>query len=546
MAPMPSDAWPLDPPMLPPLVLRPPHGPRLVRLLVMILAGMFHLGTAGWSVVTNGPEGAMASSVKNLILIFNGRFSVWTTLPPGWVGQEGPLQIWLTQFSFTVFGFNEFALRLPAALGAMAVIWFTMRLAERFGGIWRGLVAALILICTPGMFTLGRVATALPLAAAFIAAAFYFLEHAWTAHPRSARRRWLLLVWLGWSGTVLAGGWTAGGVIALGIGLLALFYRAARLRFRALLSWEGGTVLALTLGVMWAAGYPPGAPLARLSPGWFRPPGQVYLWQAGLLFPWSLLLLPALGTIVAQLAKRRPLEWSAAFPLAWLASGLALTAASPSFFFPIVWWPAFAVWAAVELATLHRRTFLRWTGLVVTVALGGVYLISHLRPLLLAIFPNKAAALTATPDYLWYAASPIAFIALIAFVLFTGAAFCAEWTHSRRFALLAYFAAMIPAGFAFADLGARFAPYFSDAGIARHILAQPGTEEPPVIRIEDMDPYEASSLLFYLRAHQCPEWKPPFFLVIPRDRLAHWKETLPGSVRVESTESEHLLLSVKP
>ena len=30
--------------------------------------------------------------------------------------------------------------------------------------------------------------------------------------------------------------------------------------------------------------------------------------------------------------------------------------------------------------------------------------------------------------------------------------------------LLALFAAMIPAGFAFADIGAKFGPYFSNAG----------------------------------------------------------------------------------
>jgi hypothetical protein len=550
---MPTDAWPLDSPMLPPLVLRPPHGPRLVRLLVMVLAGMFHLGTAGWSVITNGSEGDLAWGAQSLATLqMTAHCAWWTPLPPGFAGQEGPLLAWLMRISFTLFGINEFTARLPTALGVMATVWFTMRLAERFGGIWRGFVAALILICCPGMFTLGRVATALPLVAAFITAAFYFLECAWSTHPSPVRRRWLFLAWVMGCGAVLAGGWMAGGVIALGLGFLLLFFREARLRFRPLLSWEGGLILILTVAAMAAVGYPPGARVVRLTPGWVQPVSQVFLWQIGLLFPWSLLLLPAVGKTLWQLARFRPLEWNEALPLAWLVSGLALTVADSSRFFPMVWWPAFALWAALQLATLHRQSFLHWCGLVVVTAAGGLFAVAHMRELLPELLPNNAPNFAAIPDFFWFAVTPVAVVALLAFLLFAIAALGAEWMHNRRFALLALFAAMIPAGFALADIGAKFAAYFSDAALARCIRSQPGPERPVVVTA-DLDYAEISSLGFYLgpdigiRGMSRSEWKtPPSFVMIPRHRLAYWKENLPGAAKVECTEGEHLLLSVQP
>lgn len=536
---MPSDAWPLESPMLPPLVLRPPHGPRLVRLLVVILAAMFHLATAGWSLITNGPEGELARAAQDL-WVHGG----WTATAPV-AGLDGPLALWMTRLSFGILGPSDFAARLPTALAAIVMVWFTLRLAERFGGIWRGFVAALILICSPGMFTLGRVLTPFPLTAAWIAAAFCFLEFGWTAHPLPTRRRWLGLAWIAWGGSVLSGGWIAAGVIPLAVVLLSLFYREARMRFRALLSWEGAVALTLTVAVMTAAGFPPGAARWSVSPEWTH---RVY-WQAGLLFPWSLLLLPAAANTLWRLARWQPLEWNEAFPLAWAASGAVLALAAPSFFFPLLFWPAFAVWAATELATLHRKSFLRWSGLVVVAAASGLFLIAHLRAWLPLVFPEKAPVFAAIPDFFWFAVTPVAFIALLAFLLFGTAALWAEFMHNRRFALLAFFAAMIPAGFAFADIGAKFAPYFSDSGLARCIRSHVGPERPVVL--SDLDRAQMSSLLFYLGPEndvQTPPralWTPPFFFVTERGRLPYWKENLPGAVEVECTGGEHLLLSVR-
>ena len=542
---MPTDTWPLDSLMLPPLVLRPPHGPRLVRLLVLILAVIFYLPPAGWSPITNGPEGELAAAAQDL-------WNSSATPPATPALLHGPLALWLTHGSLALGGTeNNFAARLPAALAAVAAIWLTLQLAERLGTLWEGFVAALMLLCSPGMFTLGRVLTPAPLAAALVAACVCCLQRG--AEQHMGRRRWLLLAWITWGFATLAGGWLAGAVPAGMVLLLALFYPEARLRFRPLLSWEGGLVLALTAATMAACGFPPGG--SGGATPWTLPAWQLVLWQIGLLFPWLPLLLPGAWCVFLQLLHSRPLEWNEALPLAWLAAGVGLMLAAPTLFSALLFWPAFAVWGAHRLGTLHHKTFLRWSLCIAALSCGGLYLADRLRELLPFLFPDQIAIFRSIPDYFWPSVTPVAFIAMLAFGLFAASAFCMELLHNRRFAVLSLFAAMIPAGFAFADIGAKFAPWFSDAQLARCLNATHATQ--PVIFAEGSRA-ASSSLRFYLGGDfraglrvSAPEadilsvWKPGAYLVIPRDRLLYWKAHLPGRFGVVSESGAHLLLAAQ-
>ena len=540
---MPTNTWPLeDSAMLPPLVLRPPHGPRIVRGLVVILALIFHVATAGWSLITNGPEGELAS-----VALSNGGWAP----PAGTALLHGPLAYWLTQGSMALFGGNELAARLPASLAVVGMIFLTLRLVERLGGtIWHGFVAALILLCSPGMFTLGRMLTPAPLTAALITATICALQRGAEHCPE--RRRWFLLAWIAWGFATLAGGWRAGAIPIATVMLLAGFYPAGKLRFRLLLSWEGGLLLALTLAVMTATGFSPGANLG-VAPELAKPVWQILCWQFGLLFPWSLLLLPAAGSVLAQLFSLRPLEWEEALPLAWLAAGVAVMALDPvpTLFSSLLFWPAFAVWGASRLSTMHRRVFLYGCSFTVTVATGGLVLTQHLRQLLPLLFPSQAPAIAAIPDYFWPTVSPVAFIAMLAFAMFVGVAIWAETVQNRRFALLALFAAMIPAGFAFADAGAKFAPYFSEASIAGCIESM--RDPRPVIFVEESR-FASSSLWFYLgdssrhdlQTGKVPtdasHWAPPMVLVTAHNRLPYWKQALESRFTVACESGEHVLL----
>ena len=544
---MPTDAWPLeDAPMLPPLVLRPPHGPRLVRLLVLVLAVLLYLPPASWSPLTNGAEGELAAAAQDLFHHGGGGAPAATPL------LHGPLAAWLTRGALALFGVNECAARLPAVLGVVAAVWMVLRLAEGFGGIWQGFVAAMLLLCSPGMFTLGRVLTPFPLTAAALAATVYCLQRGGACHR--TRRRWLLLAWISWSLATLAGGWAAAAIPAATVLLLALFSGQARLRFRALLSWEGAFLFALTLATMTLCGFPPGGG-AGAAPDLLLPLGQLLGWQSGLLFPWSLLLLPALGEALLKCLTRCPLEWDEALPLAWLAAGLAVAVADSPLFSPLLFWPAFAVWGAGRLKTMHRRIFLGGCALIALAASGGLAATQHLRRLLPWLFPAKAPALADIPEFFWSAVTPVAFIAMLAFLLFVGAAFWAEFFRNRRFALLALIAAMIPAGFAFADIGAKFATYFSDAGLAGCIDSR---RETGAIFL-DASRFDTSSLRFYLgegtrhtlrpcgsAAELQAAWKPPGLLVTSRSRLPFWKATLEGRLSVVCESGEHLLVAPQP
>lgn len=536
---MSTNTWPLESPMLPPLVLRPPHGPRLVRLLVMVLAVIFYLPPAGWSLITNGPEGELAGAATEL-----SAGGGWTV--PGEVALlHGPLPLWLTRGSLGFFGNNEFAARLPAALGVIGLLWLTLRMAERGGTLWRGCVAALLLLCSPGMLSLGRLLTPIPLAAAFVALTMALLQRSVQDRPR--RARWLTLSWVAWGLATLSGGWLIGAIPVLAAGFLLAVYPEARLRFAGLVSWKGGLVFALTAGIMILSGFAPwsGGAGPDLETHW-----STLLWsQLVFLFPWSVLLLPAFGCLVLRIWHLRRPAWDEALPLAWLAASIAVTAMVPSPFYAFLCWPAFALWAAAPLNTLRRKPFLYGCLTLALVAGYGLYLAQHLRTLLPVIFPEKAATLQAIPPFLWFAVTPLASLALIAFGLLAAVAFWGEFVQNRKFALLALFGAMIPAGFAMADIGAKLAPFFSDAPLTGCV--ETGAPQPIYL---DASRYAASSLLFYLgedarrRLQPAPpdlaqHWHTPALLIAPRERLGYWKQTLPA-VRISPAcePGEHLPL----
>ncbi|MEI6350564.1 MAG: glycosyltransferase family 39 protein [Verrucomicrobiota bacterium] len=542
-----TDALPLDSPMLPPLVLRPPLGPGIVRALLLALAAIFHVLTAGWSPIQNGPEGELAGAARALLQ--NG---LWDPLSSGVDWSGAPLALWLTKASMAVFGINEFAARLPTALGVVAAVWFTFRLGERFGGIWRGFAAGTILLCSPGMFTVARTLTPAPLATAFLVSCFYCLVRGFEHRP--VRRPWFFLAWGAWALSYFSGGWQTAAIPLVTALLLSLCVREARMRFPALLSWEGMLIIALTVA---------GATAMHVRTSWGAMPtgicpavsaSRMIGWQIGFLFPWSLLLVPAAFAACARLAKMRPLEWPAVFPLAWAFVALAAALGNPARSFPdtLNVWPAVALWGALCFETMPRKHFLRWTAAVVFMAFLGLILTHRLALVLGKLCPFKAELIRGIPAFFWPSITSVAFIAVLAFALFGATAFWLEWHHRRRFALMALFGAMIPAGYAFADASAKIAPYFSFADFAHCIR---GTAENAPRVFVDASPSGASSLRFYLEQPFTVTTEPDMikplwvadtgraYLVTRQSRVANWKDALDGRFRVACEAGANVLLT---
>jgi 4-amino-4-deoxy-L-arabinose transferase-like glycosyltransferase len=158
----------------------------------------------------------MMSSPNPLIVTFHGEPDVWSSKPP--------LAIWLYALSMRLFGVNETALRLPAALAAVVttliVYLLTLRIAR---APWIALLASLILMGTIGYVgTHGaRSADYEPILILFttIYAASFFL--ALEAEDLRRRRLWLLACAIGLAAAMLTKG-VAGVLLAPALVLYAL------------------------------------------------------------------------------------------------------------------------------------------------------------------------------------------------------------------------------------------------------------------------------------------------------------------------------------
>jgi 4-amino-4-deoxy-L-arabinose transferase-like glycosyltransferase/putative flippase GtrA len=119
----------------------------LATLLLLASVMLYRLGVVPVEVwdearlANNAVE--MARSGLSLVTTYGGVPDHWNTKPP--------LLIWLMSLSIRMLGVNEWALRLPSALAAIAtgsiVFWFC---AVRLGRPFAGFAANLLLLATPG------------------------------------------------------------------------------------------------------------------------------------------------------------------------------------------------------------------------------------------------------------------------------------------------------------------------------------------------------------------------------------------------------------
>jgi 4-amino-4-deoxy-L-arabinose transferase and related glycosyltransferases of PMT family len=80
-----------------------------------------------------------------------------------------PLLYWMMAASFRVFGLNEFAARLPNALGVTAWVLATFAIGARLHDVRTGFTAGIVLLTLLGTATLGRIVMPEPVFCAFIA-----------------------------------------------------------------------------------------------------------------------------------------------------------------------------------------------------------------------------------------------------------------------------------------------------------------------------------------------------------------------------------------
>ncbi len=228
--------------------------PRLWPGLWLIFAVIFvFLGTRG---LNEPDEGRYAEVAREMV-------AGGSWLVPHLNGyehlQKPPLIYWCTAVSMKIFGFNEWAARLPSALAACGILLLTMAIARRLWGESRARIAAIVLVATLLFFVLARVLTPDMLMSFFITAAIAALVY---------ERCWLFFIMMGL-------GFLTKGPMALVVPLCAaLGTHLARDRSvpRVGFPWIRGIFLTMLIGLSWFI------VLAVMKPSLFE-----YFWRFELL-----------------------------------------------------------------------------------------------------------------------------------------------------------------------------------------------------------------------------------------------------------------------
>lgn len=160
--------------------------------------------------------------------------------------QKPPLIYWLTAMGLKICGVNEWGARLPSALAAAGIIWFTFVIARTLFNRAVAVTAALVLVSGLEFFALARTLTPDMVLSFWTTAAVACFALA-TRGENPRRWSWLFFVALG------CGFFTKGPMgfvvpIAAALG----WQRAARgTTQRVRLPWLPGLALALAIGVAW-------------------------------------------------------------------------------------------------------------------------------------------------------------------------------------------------------------------------------------------------------------------------------------------------------
>ncbi len=199
-----------------------------------------HLATLSWGDLYNETEGQYAGGAREML-----ESRQWLTPTNDGIPrlQKPLLLYWAIAASLKTLGLTTAAARLPIGLAIVASVALTFLIGDRLGGPWRGFLAGLIHLCSCGTFLLGRIVMPEPIFSALIAAAIYCAIRGY--ERRQNRRAWFVGFWVCAALACMTKSLLGLVYPAALLGLLACFYREARLRFRGLLSWEGILIFVL-------------------------------------------------------------------------------------------------------------------------------------------------------------------------------------------------------------------------------------------------------------------------------------------------------------
>jgi hypothetical protein len=494
----------LEDTLLEPQVLDPPPTRHALFILLLALAAVLHLATAGWGDLYDGTEGQFAGGAREMLATHDWLLPTNNGVP---LLQTPPLVYWLIILSYKIFGVSAMAARLPIATAMIASIALTFLIGERLAGYWRGFAAGLIHLCFAGSFLLGRAVTAEPIFSTLVVGAIYCTVRGY--QRRRFRRAWFTGTWLFASLACLSKGLEGLFYLAGICVLLAILFREARLRFRFLLHWSYALLFLAIVApwYIWAQKHFP-----DFFPRMFSWTGETSLprWQFFILhlawwFPASILVLPGALFATRRIIRPQEIEFAEALPLCWMAVGLLplLLLGPRSAYSSMSMWSAFALWTALVWERTPRP--LRILGLGFLLLAGvAITVISFFAP---EFFSGMAPA--SIPAASWLALRQMLEIAGVALALLSLAALFFAVRQRSEIALLLVLISMVPIGLCLAEGVSRMAPSFSLAGAARFLNPRLG-ERGQIIYEGPL--HHGSTLSFYSnRKFFLVNQKPGFF-----------------------------------
>jgi 4-amino-4-deoxy-L-arabinose transferase-like glycosyltransferase len=565
----------IDETFLGPRALPPPPTRHALFAIVVALAALIHLGSIGIGDLYSETEGQYAAAAREMLQSGHLLMPTNDSIPRL---QKPPLLYWLIIASYKLFGVNAAAARIPIALSVVATTALTFIIGERLQDYWRGFSAALIYLTCSGTFILARIVMPEPLFSALIAGAIYCGLAGF--QQRKRRAIWFAGFWICAGLACMTKGPHGLLVPACTFAILAIFYREARIRFRALVRWPYLVLFTLIVAPwnIWMETHFDGSFHALIFGEWTKhligrypdgtwfddvPRMQFAVNHLAWWFPWSFVILPALLFSWRRVIRPREMTFEDTLPPAWAAVVLipVVMIGQRQDYYALSMFSAFALCAATILERASNA--MRSDGAIVLALVGA--LVGVLALALPSLIPSHErqwgemnfrwtawSALGDMPVSTWLHFRPLLLCSALALIAGPLLTIYIVRSGREKIAAAGIAAGMIVAGFCMISGVARVAPYFSLADAARFLNAR--LSENNQVLFEG-SPGVASSLGFYLQRpfalvnqepdprlpltpeqrnlflHQnaaLEQWRAPrpVFLIIEQDRVNYWRGLL--------------------